>query len=165
MGATWYRGFPSASKNANPLAFAVAPGGARRASCGGSSASSFTARNRNSRGSVADVDAACAAVARASRSPSFVVFVASASGMAADEFARAARALDGVSDDDDAPKTTDALRACAARSRARCAHARDARRILKFTVWPFSTICMGYYVCGGVICVGSLRGVDVDGAH
>jgi hypothetical protein len=83
--------------------------------------------------------------------------------MAADEFARAARALDDVSDDDDAPKTTDALRACAARSRARCAHARDARRILK--VWPFSTICMGYYVCGGVICVGSLRGVDVDGAH
>jgi hypothetical protein len=56
--------------------------------------------------------------------------------MAADEFARAARALDDVSDDDDAPKTTDALRACAARSRARCAHARDARRILKFTVWP-----------------------------
>jgi hypothetical protein len=52
--------------------------------------------------------------------------------MAADEFARAARALDDVSDDDDAPKTTDALRACAARSRARCAHARDARRILKF---------------------------------
>jgi hypothetical protein len=84
--------------------------------------------------------------------------------MAADEFARAARALDDVSDDDDAPKTTDALRACAARSRARCAHARDARRILKFTVWPFSTR-MGYYVCGGVICVGSLRGVDVDGAH
>jgi hypothetical protein len=64
--------------------------------------------------------------------------------MAAAEFARAARALDDVSNDGDAPNTTDALPACAARSRARCAHARDARRILKFTLWRFNDL--GYYV-------------------
>ena len=95
MGATWYRGFPSDSKNANPLAFAAPPGarGALRAVV--LRVVVHRTESKLRAGASRDVDAACAGVARASRSPSFVVFVASASGMAAAEFARAARALDG----------------------------------------------------------------------